>query len=135
MTRTKLYTLLAIACFGGYVWLGFNLSNAISNSDFGVCIIKETTGIPCPSCGSTRSVVSLIDGNVKDALYWNPIGIILVVILVVTPFWLVFDLVSKKQSVLNFYIGIEQVFQQKRFAIPAIGLVIINWIWNIYKGL
>ena len=135
MTRSKLYTLLAIACLAGYIWLGYNLTNAISQNNFGVCIIKESTGYPCPSCGSTRSVVSLINGNLRDALYWNPIGLILVVILVVTPFWLGFDLVLKKQSVLNFYDRIEHVFQQRKYAIPAIILVLLNWIWNFYKGL
>lgn len=135
MTKQKLYTLLAIACIAGYIWLAYNLTNAINHNDYGVCLIKETTTVPCPSCGSTRSVLSLIQGDFVSALYWNPIGIILVIILGVTPFWLIIDLVTKKQSVLNFYLGIEQVFQQKKFAIPAIALVLANWVWNIYKGL
>ena len=115
--------------------MAYTISNAQSHNDFGVCIIKEASGYPCPSCGSTRSVMSIIHGDFVDALYWNPIGVILVIILAVTPFWLIFDLVSGKDSVLKFYHNIEHVFSQRKYAIPAIGLVIANWIWNFYKGL
>jgi hypothetical protein len=126
---------LAFACLAGYIYLAYTISNATNHNDFGVCIIKEASGYPGPSCGSTRSVMSIIHGNFTEALYWNPIGVILVIILAVTPFWLIFDLVLGKDSVLKFYFNIEHVFNQKKYAIPAIVLVLANWIWNFYKGL
>lgn len=126
---------MAFACLAGYIYLAYTISNAQSHNDFGVCIIKEASGYPCPSCGSTRSVMSIIHGDLVDALHWNPIGVILVIILAVTPFWLTFDLVSGNDSVLKFYHTIEHVFSQRKYAIPAIVLVLANWIWNFYKGL
>lgn len=36
------------------------------------CIFREVTGIPCPSCGTTRGVLALMDGRVLDALALNP---------------------------------------------------------------
>ncbi|TSA65779.1 MAG: DUF2752 domain-containing protein, partial [Sediminibacterium sp.] len=36
---------------------------------------------------------------------------------------------------LKFYGFIEKKIQQKLVAIPAIALVLINWYWNIHKGL
>ena len=73
LSRNKLYYLLTIACIAGYSWLYFSMnSNQSQQGGFEVCLIKHVTDIPCPSCGSTRSVVSLVQGNFIDALYMNP---------------------------------------------------------------
>lgn len=38
------------------------------------CLFRETTGIPCPLCGLTRSFVSLSHGNVERAFRYHPLG-------------------------------------------------------------
>jgi len=136
LNRNRFYLLLGSACLAGYTWLLFSMFNSgINQDEIGVCIIKHVTGIPCPSCGSTRSVISLVNGNILDSLYWNPIGLILALIMIVTPVWIIMDLISGKRSLFRFYGKIETVFRMKIIAIPAILLVMVNWIWNIYKGL
>ncbi len=135
MTRKKLYTLLAVACLGGYIYVGNTIFNVHNPDGFGVCIIKEATGFPCPSCGSTRSVLAILDGHFLEAVYWNPIGVVLSLILTITPFWLLFDVIKHQDSLLKFYTKIENLLRQKAVAIPAIALVLANWIWNYYKGL
>ena len=37
------------------------------------CAFKEHTGIPCPTCGSTRSIVYLSHGDFLAALMMNPL--------------------------------------------------------------
>lgn len=37
------------------------------------CLFREWTGIPCPSCGSTRMVEALLSGDVSGALACNPL--------------------------------------------------------------
>jgi len=37
------------------------------------CLIKNTTGFPCPGCGMTRSYVSLLHGDVQGAFYYHPL--------------------------------------------------------------
>ena len=37
------------------------------------CVFKGLTGIPCPTCGSTRSVVHLARGDILSALTMNPL--------------------------------------------------------------
>ncbi len=37
------------------------------------CVFKGLTGIPCPTCGSTRSVVHLAHGDILSALAMNPL--------------------------------------------------------------
>ena len=37
------------------------------------CVFKGLTGIPCPTCGSTRSVVHLSHGDILSAFTMNPL--------------------------------------------------------------
>lgn len=136
MTKNKLYTILSAACAAGYGWLIFTYYRQVSHlSEQGICLFKQVTTIPCPSCGSTRSVLSILKGDVAAALYWNPLGILLISVLLIAPFWILYDVVNQKESLLTAYLKAEQFFRLKRVAIPAILIVILNWIWNIYKGL
>lgn len=91
--------------------------------------------MPCPSCGSTRSVISIVNGKFSDALSINPLGYIIAVIMVLIPLWLLIDVLIKKKSLFKFYIKMETYLKKPQLAIPLIVLVLINWIWNITKGL
>lgn len=137
VSRNKLYALVLLACVGGYVWLFYNffIVRKIVDNDFGICIFKEVTNIPCPSCGTTRSIVSLLHGDFVNTLFWNPLGIIVLLIMIISPIWIIFDLIIKQNTFHKFYRHFETVLRQKKYAIPLIGLIISNWIWNIYKGL
>jgi len=136
MSRNKLYILLLTACAAGYIWLAVIYHQRTTNSlEPGVCLFKRLTNIPCPSCGSTRSVLSLMNGDIQSALIWNPFGIILMAILIVSPFWILYDVESRKKTLLNAYIKSELILKRKWIALPAILIVMLNWIWNISKGL
>ena len=37
------------------------------------CVFKVITGYPCPTCGSTRIVSSLIELDILSAFRWNPL--------------------------------------------------------------
>lgn len=38
------------------------------------CVLYESTGIPCPSCGLTRAVRLLADGQFRSAFAAQPLG-------------------------------------------------------------
>jgi len=136
MSRNKLYVLLSAACIAGYGWLIFTFYRGIEHlAEPHVCLFKQVTTIPCPSCGSTRSVLSLIKGDIAGAFYWNPFGLVLIAILLIAPLWISYDLISRKDTLFSTYSRTEMQLRNKWIAIPAILIVIINWIWNINKGL
>ena len=136
-TRYRLYFFLAVSCLAGYSWifLNFFISSSHLKAKFNVCLFKRVTTIPCPSCGTTRSVLSLINLDFPTAFYMNPLGFIILPALLIFPFWLTFDILNRSQSLFSFYQKFETVFKKKIIAIPAILIVLIIWISNIFKDL
>jgi hypothetical protein len=127
---------LLIACVAGYIWLYFSTKNDFSDNKLvAVCLIKHATNIPCPSCGSTRSVILLTKGDFLEALHLNPIGYLVAIIMLTAPVWIIVDIILRSNSLFNLYQKIELYLKKPKYAIPLILIVIINWIWNITKGL
>jgi len=136
LDRNKLYLIIFIACMAGYIWLYYCLNNSeTKNKSFEVCIIKHTTNIPCPSCGSTRSIISLTKGDFFEALRINPLGYIVAFLMLLSPLWIFIDIITKRKTLYEFYKKTEIYLKKPLYAMPLILLVIINWIWNITKEL
>jgi len=134
--QRTIYFIIISGCLAGYIWLFLNTSTAsFQTNDTSICIMKHTTGIPCPSCGSTRSVQAILQGNFSQALHWNPLGFLLILGLFTLPAWIFYDILTGNTSLFRFYTKVETGFKQKKIAIPAIALILINWYWNIHKGL
>jgi Protein of unknown function (DUF2752) len=132
--RNILYLFVTIACAAGYVWLAIQARPEAKSFPITTCMLKHVTNIPCPACGSTRSVLSILDGEFVAALHWNPFGILVLAIMVICPLWISFDWIFKRDSFFRFYHSAQLFLRRKQVAIPAILLVLSNWIWNIYKG-
>ncbi len=135
MTRNRLYVLLFLALLAGYSYLLYVSCMHVQNHLFTPCVFKNVTGIACPSCGVTRSVLSLAHGNILSAVTINPLGIIVAAIMVFVPFWLLYDTALKKDTLYKSYTKTETLLKRKWIAIPAIVLIVLNWGWSIYKGL
>ena len=41
------------------------------------CFFYRMTGIPCPGCGLTRSVLALLHGHLRESLLLHPLGPVL----------------------------------------------------------
>lgn len=131
-----MYLFLSAACVVGFVWIIFSYNrNSLMEGDPGVCLFKRLTTIPCPSCGSTRSVLSILKGDFSGAVAWNPIGFLLIFFLLVTPLWVLLDVIRNKSTLFIFFRNGELFLQRKWVASSAILVVVLNWIWNIYKDL
>lgn len=65
----------------------------------------------------------------------NPMGMFILLILLMSPLWMTYDLVLQQKSMWTFYGSMEKFLRKKSVAIPLIILVTANWAWNIFKGL
>jgi len=60
--------------YGGLALLGLGVAGSFPVLSFlPPCTFKGLFGIPCPTCGSTRSVVHLAHGDLFAALAMNPL--------------------------------------------------------------
>jgi hypothetical protein len=134
--RNTLYLMLLVTCTVGYIWTFINMQDAgIDHLPAEVCLFKYVTNIPCPSCGATRAVVSLLAGDYLAALTINPMGILIALIMLLAPVWVVADLFCGANSLFRFYRRVELFLQRPQYFVPLVALVILNWVWGINKGL
>ena len=65
---------------GAFLTLAIPFVLWIQNSNYSLdkkqsfCPLKATTGFPCPSCGITKSIVYLYDGNLLKSLSFHLFG-------------------------------------------------------------
>ncbi len=133
MTEKRFYKLILGGVIIGVTYLLIQLY--IYKPKESICLFKTVTSIPCPSCGSTRSVLELLNGNFFIALHWNPLGIFTFALMVVIPPWALYDKIFNRVTLYLTYKKMEEKLNKLYISIPLIILVIANWIWNIYKGL
>lgn len=95
------------------------------------CIFKLLTGIPCPACGTVRSLQLLVHGDVVGSLLTNPLGLLLTLLVVAAAILVLRD--ARKDDDLLYRL------MHRRW--PSLALVVVvlltlaNWLWNISKGL
>ncbi len=91
------------------------------------CGFRSAFGIPCVSCGGTRSIRSLASGRVGEAIAYNPavpFGAL------VSLFWLVLS-INRYLAGTAPHSTFEQNIRIKRVAIAALFLLVLNWIYLI----
>lgn len=134
MSKNKLYSVFLTASIIGYAYFIYSINHSES-AHLSVCMIKSATGYPCPSCGTTRAIQSLVKGDFISSLLINPFGIIVAVLMAVVPFWILYDWIIQKETFFNFYRKSEKIIQIRAVAFVLIAFVLVNWIWNIHKEL
>jgi hypothetical protein len=132
MNRTRLYLLVLGLSLAGYGWIAWD---AGTRSSFTPCPFKLATGLPCPSCGTTRALAEIASGDIAGSTRTNPFGLLMAFALVAFPPWIVYDLVRSRDGFLRFYRRVEEALRRHRgLAFVCIALVVANWGWNVLKG-
>ncbi len=132
----RFYLLLFVLCTAGYVYLYISfVAHNTNSSPLEFCLVKKVAHVPCPSCGSTRAILTLAQGEFKAALLLNPLGYLSAIGLIVLPLWILADAIRRKTSLFIFYQKAEDFLKKPMHAVPLILLFILNWIWNISKTL
>jgi len=135
MPKKKLYLLILGFALAGYSWVILNHYLLNTNKPtLNVCLFRQATGIPCPSCGTTHAVLSITKGDFRQALDENILGFPAALMLVIFPVWILIDLFRKKESFYRFYFWAEYFLRKKWVAYFALVFLLANWGWNIYKN-
>lgn len=53
-----------------------------TNGFYPVCPFRQWTGLLCPGCGATRALAALVHGRLAEALRWNGLVIVALVVCV-----------------------------------------------------
>lgn len=94
-----------------------------------VCTFKRLTGLPCPSCGSTRALAALARLDLGAAFALNP-GATLAALLLLA--WAVADLVllvRRRALTVDVSPGLASVFR-----VSLVVAVLANWAYLLVAG-
>jgi hypothetical protein len=93
------------------------------------CMLRTTTGIPCPGCGATRAFAALAHGDAVSAFTLNPLAVTAVGIVML---WFAFALIAttlpgKARAAVNRRIR----GSGKRWVTLAIIAAVAHWIYLV----
>ncbi|MBN1866726.1 DUF2752 domain-containing protein [Candidatus Sumerlaeota bacterium] len=96
-----------------------------------ICWFHGLTGIPCPSCGSTRSLIALAHGQWGEAAAWNPLASLFFVGMGFYVVYSAFTLLLRRPR-----LRLQFTSARERLALAAILVlaVTIDWIYLIRAG-
>jgi hypothetical protein len=91
------------------------------------CVFKGLAGIPCPTCGSTHSVVYLSQGNLAGSLAANPlisVGVLTALL------YFFYSLTARVFAVPRLSVVLSER-EKDGMRIGAVALVAANWMYLI----
>jgi len=92
------------------------------------CVLKMTTGIPCPFCGGTRAVVHAAHARWRQSLLANPLGVVVVVGGSVVGVWLGLCAATGR----GLGLGAVGRFLGRRSTLRALWVLLAAlWVWKI----
>jgi hypothetical protein len=132
MAYKRIYIIFLLFIVAGYVWIYLNYT--IPNVGI-KCMFKSITNIPCPSCGTTRAILSIVSGDLSAGYRYNPLAYVYIVLMLIVPIWMIVDLIQKRITIIKAYNYIISKFSSKMVSLPFATIIVLNWIWNIFKML
>jgi len=93
------------------------------------CVFKGTSGLPCPTCGSTRAVARLFDMDLAGAIAMNPFTTLVAVVVAA---WAISDLVllPRRQSL---RVGLSPLGVRWLRGL-ALAAFLANWVYLLVVG-
>jgi hypothetical protein len=66
------------------------------NGWFPRCVLYQITGIHCPFCGGTRCAHALLNGDLGQALAWNPLAVLVLPAAALWLYWAAWRVCRKR---------------------------------------
>lgn len=101
------------------VWLGFALP-------WPRCAFLAVTGLPCVTCGATRSLIAFLQGDFPSALRWNPLVFVAFCALIAFDLYAAIVLVGRTPRL---RIVDWTITEKNATRIVVISLLALNWIY------
>jgi len=95
------------------------------------CIWHGITGVPCPTCGATRSLIHLSRGEIATSFSFNPLASIAIISLVLSFFASVSSRVLFAQRLTMAFSGREK----DGLRVAVITLFLLNWSYLVMSGI
>lgn len=133
MSEKKVYVLLTGVALLGYIYILIAFNGGV-NEQVQLCMFHNVTGVPCPSCGTTRGMIQLLHGHFAEAFRMNALCYLQAFFLLILPLLLAVDLIWKQNTLYRFYERSLFFINKPLIAIGLIALLLINWIYLIYTG-
>ena len=95
-----------------------------------VCALKRWTGLPCPTCGSTRLGEALLRGDILEAVSWNPL---VFAFLAVAALWAGASTTRVVLGLRPWHVALA-VKERRILAVAAALAVVATWIYLIERG-
>lgn len=93
------------------------------------CPLLDATGVPCPTCGGTGTVIALAHGRWLEAFATNPF---LAAAVVLFGAWLIWGLAATAWPALRRDLGLSPG-EKKAARIAAGAALVAAWIWQVVR--
>lgn len=89
-----------------------------------VCPLRHWTGIPCPTCGLTRSLMAVVRGDWEQAVMQHLFGPVLFIVLVFGVVQLAIELTSGRHVKMFYHPLVRQFGRDRRYGLGALGCLL-----------
>lgn len=115
--RWSLLGLTGAPLLGAYAYnLGYQLPGL-------VCPIRQWTGIPCPTCGMTRSFMAIVQGDLQQAVHHHLFGPVLFLIFLIATVHISLEL-FRQRRLQPFY---SSWIKRRQLVFTSLGLYLLYY--------
>ena len=120
---TVVGSLLVLGAGVSAIWLRLGLPQPI-------CHFRKWTGVPCPTCGSSRMVEALLGGNFFEALQLNPLALLTLGLLAS---WAVTSTLRHLLGLPRLHLVLES-WERTTLRIAVVAMIAAGWAYLIWRG-